>query len=72
MTRQNSVHVRFFQYCEQEQGYTGFDYRDFEGEDDVVTRLASLKIHTTADGKYHAQKYLNCFTFSLLCLTKLS
>lgn len=51
------VYVRFFQYCEQEQGYTGFDYKDFEGEDDVVTRLASLKIHTSADGMYLAQKY---------------
>ncbi|XP_026778492.3 putative helicase mov-10-B.1 isoform X1 [Pangasianodon hypophthalmus] len=45
----NPTWQRFFQYCEQEQGYTGFDYRDFEGEDDVVTRLASLKIHTSAD-----------------------
>ncbi|KAI5109137.1 putative helicase mov-10-B.1 [Silurus meridionalis] len=39
----------FLQYCEQEQGYTGFDYKEFEGEDDVVTRLASLKIHTSTD-----------------------
>ncbi|XP_017335051.1 putative helicase mov-10-B.1 isoform X1 [Ictalurus punctatus] len=45
----NPTWQRFFQYCEQEQGYTGFDYKDFEGEDDVVTRLASLKIHTSAD-----------------------
>ncbi|KAK3556979.1 hypothetical protein QTP70_022320 [Hemibagrus guttatus] len=45
----NPTWQRFLQYCEQEQGYTGFDYRDFEGEDDVVTRLASLKIHTSAD-----------------------
>ncbi|TVK90475.1 putative RNA helicase SDE3 [Bagarius yarrelli] len=45
----NPTWQRFIQYCEQEQGYTGFDYRDFDGEDDVVTRLASLKIHTTAD-----------------------
>lgn len=35
---------RFIQYCELEQGYTGFDYKDAEGEEDVVSRLASLKI----------------------------
>lgn len=63
--------VSFFQYCGQEQGYTGFDYRDFEGEDDVVTRLASLKISTSTDGMYLAQKYPHCFAFRPLCLTKL-
>ncbi|XP_060775441.1 putative helicase mov-10-B.1 isoform X2 [Neoarius graeffei] len=45
----NPTWQSFFQYCGQEQGYTGFDYRDFEGEDDVVTRLASLKISTSTD-----------------------
>ncbi|KAL6457776.1 hypothetical protein MHYP_G00330060 [Metynnis hypsauchen] len=45
----NPTWHRFIHYCEQEQGYTGFDYRDAEGEEDVVTRLASLKIHTTTD-----------------------
>lgn len=35
---------RFIRYCELEQGYTGFDYKDSEGEEDVVSRLASLKI----------------------------
>ncbi|XP_051996519.1 putative helicase mov-10-B.1 [Xyrauchen texanus] len=35
---------RFIQYCEHEQGYTGFDYKDAEGEEDMVNRLASLKI----------------------------
>ncbi|RXN09183.1 helicase mov-10 [Labeo rohita] len=35
---------RFIRYCELEQGYTGFDYKDAEGEEDVVSRLASLKI----------------------------
>lgn len=35
---------KFIRYCEQEQGYTGFDYKDAEGEEDVVSRLASLKI----------------------------
>lgn len=66
------MYTRFFQYCQQEQGYTGFDYRDFEGEDDVVTRLASLKIHTPADGMYLAYKYSHCLAFSLLCITKFS
>uniref|UniRef100_W5LB03 RNA helicase n=1 Tax=Astyanax mexicanus TaxID=7994 RepID=W5LB03_ASTMX len=45
----NPTWQRFIQYCEQEQGYTGFDYRDAEGEEDVVTRLASLKIHTATE-----------------------
>ncbi|XP_072540773.1 putative helicase mov-10-B.1 [Salminus brasiliensis] len=45
----NATWQRFIRYCEQEQGYTGFDYRDAEGEEDVVTRLASLKIHTATD-----------------------
>ncbi|KAG1963131.1 helicase MOV-10 [Pimephales promelas] len=35
---------RFIRYCELEQGNTGFDYKDAEGEEDVVSRLASLKI----------------------------
>uniref|UniRef100_A0A8C2GLE5 RNA helicase n=1 Tax=Cyprinus carpio TaxID=7962 RepID=A0A8C2GLE5_CYPCA len=35
---------RFIRYCELGQGYTGFDYKDAEGEEDVVSRLASLKI----------------------------
>ncbi|XP_024282321.1 putative helicase mov-10-B.1 isoform X1 [Oncorhynchus tshawytscha] len=35
---------RFISYCVEEQGYTGFDFTDAEGEEDVVTRLASLKI----------------------------
>uniref|UniRef100_A0A672QYN5 RNA helicase n=1 Tax=Sinocyclocheilus grahami TaxID=75366 RepID=A0A672QYN5_SINGR len=35
---------RFIRYCELEHGYTGFDYKDAEGEEDVVNRLASLKI----------------------------
>uniref|UniRef100_A0A8C2AB75 RNA helicase n=1 Tax=Cyprinus carpio TaxID=7962 RepID=A0A8C2AB75_CYPCA len=39
---------RFIRYCELGQGYTGFDYKDAEGEEDVVSRLASLKI--SSDG----------------------
>ncbi|KAK1796461.1 hypothetical protein P4O66_009518, partial [Electrophorus voltai] len=45
----NPTWPRFIGYCEQEQGYTGFDYKDAEREEDVVSRLASLKIHTAAD-----------------------
>ncbi|KAA0712698.1 putative helicase mov-10-B.1 [Triplophysa tibetana] len=40
---------RFIRYCELEQGYTGFDYKDADGEEDVVTRLASLKISDDID-----------------------
>ena len=29
----------------QEKGYTGFDLKDAEGEDDIVSRLANLKIN---------------------------
>ncbi|KAJ8399528.1 hypothetical protein AAFF_G00409390 [Aldrovandia affinis] len=35
---------RFISYCSEEKGYTGFDYADAEGEDDVVMRLAALSI----------------------------
>ncbi|KAI4903009.1 hypothetical protein NFI96_012038, partial [Prochilodus magdalenae] len=45
----NPTWQRLIHYCEQEQGYTGFDYRDAEGEEDVVAQLASLKIHTVTD-----------------------
>uniref|UniRef100_A0A673M8R7 RNA helicase n=1 Tax=Sinocyclocheilus rhinocerous TaxID=307959 RepID=A0A673M8R7_9TELE len=53
---------RFIRYCELEQGYTGFDYKDAEGEEDVVSRLASLKISsdgmqpyiTLSDQKYES------------------
>lgn len=59
--------LRFMRYCELEQGYTGFDYKDAEGEEDVVTRLASLKI--TSDGtqlsdlksyEHYNLAWLNC------------
>ena len=42
---------RFIQYCEEEGGYTGFDYSDAEGEEDVVTRLAALNINLESDGR---------------------
>ncbi|XP_053171020.1 putative helicase mov-10-B.1 isoform X1 [Scomber japonicus] len=36
---------KFINYCMQEKGYTGFDLKDAEGEDDIVSRLANLKIN---------------------------
>uniref|UniRef100_A0A672JMN7 RNA helicase n=1 Tax=Salarias fasciatus TaxID=181472 RepID=A0A672JMN7_SALFA len=35
---------KFISYCVEERGYTGFDFKDAEGEDDIVSRLATLKI----------------------------
>nr|XP_019952231.1 PREDICTED: putative helicase mov-10-B.2 isoform X1 [Paralichthys olivaceus] len=35
---------KFISYCVKEKGYTGFDLKDVESEDDVVFTLASLKI----------------------------
>uniref|UniRef100_A0A669BRY8 RNA helicase n=1 Tax=Oreochromis niloticus TaxID=8128 RepID=A0A669BRY8_ORENI len=35
---------KFISYCVKEKGYTGFDFSDAEGEDDIVSRLATLKI----------------------------
>lgn len=43
---------RFIRYCELEAGYTGFDYKDAEGEEDVVSRLASLKISSDGTQSY--------------------
>ncbi|XP_072308203.1 putative helicase mov-10-B.1 [Eucyclogobius newberryi] len=40
---------KFISYCVNEKGYTGFDFNDAEGEDDVVSRLANLKICAEAD-----------------------
>uniref|UniRef100_A0A7N6FEU8 RNA helicase n=1 Tax=Anabas testudineus TaxID=64144 RepID=A0A7N6FEU8_ANATE len=36
---------KFISYCVKENGYTGFDFKDAEGEDDIVSRLATLKIN---------------------------
>lgn len=40
---------RFISYCVQEKGYTGFDFTDVEGEDDIVSRLANLKINMDSE-----------------------
>lgn len=51
---------RFIRYCELEQGYTGFDYKDSEGEEDVVSRLASLKISSDGTQPYVTLSDLKC------------
>ncbi|XP_044071008.1 putative helicase mov-10-B.1 isoform X2 [Siniperca chuatsi] len=40
---------KFISYCVKEGGYTGFDFKDAEGEDDIVSRLATLKINVDSD-----------------------
>ncbi|XP_034724950.1 putative helicase mov-10-B.1 [Etheostoma cragini] len=40
---------KFIRYCVNEQGYTGFNFEDAEGEDDIVSRLATLKINVASD-----------------------
>uniref|UniRef100_A0A672QYS9 RNA helicase n=1 Tax=Sinocyclocheilus grahami TaxID=75366 RepID=A0A672QYS9_SINGR len=51
---------RFIRYCELEHGYTGFDYKDAEGEEDVVNRLASLKISSDGTQPYVTLSDLKC------------
>lgn len=43
---------RFISYCVKEKGYTGFDLSDAEGEDDIVSRLVSLKINVDSECQY--------------------
>lgn len=40
---------KFISYCVKEKGYTGFDFKDAEGEDDIVSRLATLKISVESE-----------------------
>uniref|UniRef100_A0A8C7LRI8 RNA helicase n=1 Tax=Oncorhynchus mykiss TaxID=8022 RepID=A0A8C7LRI8_ONCMY len=47
---------RFISYCVEEQGYTGFDFTDAEGEEDVVTRLASLKIMVESSTEWRTEQ----------------
>ncbi|XP_018597570.1 putative helicase mov-10-B.1 isoform X2 [Scleropages formosus] len=35
---------RFIQYCSEETGYTGINYRDAKGEDDIIDFLVNLHI----------------------------
>ncbi|XP_068568586.1 putative helicase mov-10-B.1 [Cebidichthys violaceus] len=54
---------KFISYCVKEKGYTGFDFEDAEGEDDIVSRLATLKINVDSDDPVEEesalQQYLN-------------
>uniref|UniRef100_A0A669CCT7 RNA helicase n=1 Tax=Oreochromis niloticus TaxID=8128 RepID=A0A669CCT7_ORENI len=43
---------KFISYCVKEKGYTGFDFSDAEGEDDIVSRLATLKISMDSECEY--------------------
>ncbi|XP_076124950.1 putative helicase mov-10-B.1 [Alosa pseudoharengus] len=47
--KKNPTWERFIKYCEEEGGYTGFDYSDAEGEEDVVDRLAALRLNLEFD-----------------------
>ncbi|KAL6112550.1 mov10 [Pungitius sinensis] len=40
---------KFISYCVQENGYTGFPFEDAEGEEEIVSRLATLKINVDSD-----------------------
>lgn len=55
---------RFITYCVNEKGYTGFDFRDADGEDDIVSRLANLKFNVDSDSKYSwTNIYVGSFCF---------
>ncbi|XP_028854584.1 putative helicase mov-10-B.1 isoform X2 [Denticeps clupeoides] len=45
----NPTWERFIRYCEEEGGYTGFDYKDSEGEEFLVARLAGLSLHVGSE-----------------------
>ncbi|MFT7802282.1 putative helicase MOV-10 isoform X3 [Arapaima gigas] len=40
---------RFIQYCSETMGYSGIDYRDADGEDDIIEHLADLRIGKTSE-----------------------
>uniref|UniRef100_A0AAX7VB60 RNA helicase n=1 Tax=Astatotilapia calliptera TaxID=8154 RepID=A0AAX7VB60_ASTCA len=44
---------KFISYCVKEKGYTGFDFSDVEEEDDIVSRLATLKINMDSECEYN-------------------
>lgn len=47
--RKDPTWEKFISYCVDKKGYTGFNYADAEVEEDVVTRLASLKINLDSE-----------------------
>ncbi|XP_029007903.1 putative helicase mov-10-B.1 isoform X2 [Betta splendens] len=49
MLNKDPTWKKFISYCVKEKGYTGFDFEDAEGEDDVVARLATLKINVESE-----------------------
>lgn len=51
---------KFISYCINEKGYTGFDFNDAEGEEDIVSRLAGLKI-CAAEGDIGEESALQQF-----------
>uniref|UniRef100_A0A3Q1G8A4 RNA helicase n=1 Tax=Acanthochromis polyacanthus TaxID=80966 RepID=A0A3Q1G8A4_9TELE len=40
---------KFISYCVKENAYTGFDFKDAAGEDDIVSKLATLKINDDSE-----------------------
>ncbi|KAM9409052.1 putative helicase mov-10-B.1 [Pholidichthys leucotaenia] len=40
---------KFITYCVNENAYTGFDFNDVEGEDEILTRLSNLRIDVDAE-----------------------
>ncbi|XP_042367148.1 putative helicase mov-10-B.1 [Plectropomus leopardus] len=49
---------KFISYCVNEKGYTGFDFKDAEGEDEIVSRLATLKINVDSDNHVEEESAL--------------
>lgn len=49
---------KFISYCVKEKGYTGFDFEDAEGEDEIVSRLATLKINVESDNPVQEESAL--------------
>uniref|UniRef100_A0A665T4T5 RNA helicase n=1 Tax=Echeneis naucrates TaxID=173247 RepID=A0A665T4T5_ECHNA len=55
---------KFISYCVEEKGYTGFDLKDTEDEDNVVSKLATLKISVDTDSEWAdklSETDANCF-----------
>nr|XP_033482694.1 putative helicase mov-10-B.1 [Epinephelus lanceolatus] len=49
---------KFISYCVKEKGYTGFDFEDAEGEDELVSRVATLKINVESDNPVQEESAL--------------
>lgn len=52
---------KFISYCVKEKGYTGFDFKDAEGEDDVVSRLTTLRINVDSESPVGEESALQQF-----------